>query len=93
MSKHKSFLPSTEPAVVNRIHQWCPEKLETKWPEDKAEESLVCVADIFTLQDHRDATCQSQRNPLQHIKEQKKRHTPQLPTDPRPDPVTTVLRV
>lgn len=46
---HVSFLPSTKPAEVESIHKWCPEKLETKWPEDKAEEGLVLVADALAL--------------------------------------------
>lgn len=43
------FLPSTKPAEVESIYQWCPKKLETKRPEDKAEEGLVFVADTLTL--------------------------------------------
>lgn len=48
-SIHVSFLPSTEPAEVESVHQRRPEELETKWPEDKAEEGLVFVADTLTL--------------------------------------------
>lgn len=89
-----SILPSTKPAEVESINQWCPEKLQAKRPENKAEECLVFVADILTLQDQRDAAGQSQRNPLQHVEEEKKQHVPQLTADPRPDSVThTVLRV
>ena len=88
-----SFLPSTKPAAVESVHQRRPEKLEAKRPEHKAEEGLVSVADAFTLQDQRDATSQSQRNPLQHVQEQKKQHVPQLAPDPRPDSVSPVLRV
>lgn len=79
-----SFLPPTKPTEVQGIHQWCPQKLETKWPEDKAEEGLVFVADILTLQNQRDASTQSKRNPLQHIEKQKQRHIPQLAAYPRP---------
>lgn len=61
------FLPPTKPTEVQSVHQGCPQKLETKWPEDKAEEGLVFVADILTLQNQRDASTQSKRNPLQHI--------------------------
>lgn len=59
-----TFLPSAKPAEVKRIHQWCPQQLQTKWPKDKTEEGLVRVADFLSLQDQRNTTSQSQRNPL-----------------------------
>lgn len=84
ISVQVSLLPSTKPAEVQSIHQWSPEKLETKRPEDKAEKGLVFVTDILTLQDQRDAATQSKRNPLKHIEKQKQQHVSQLTAYPRP---------
>lgn len=69
-----TLLPSTKPTAVERIHQGRPQEFETEGPEDKAEKGLICVADIFALQDEGDAPGQSQRNPLEDVEKQEEGH-------------------
>ena len=74
----KPRFATTEVLKVNRINQWGPEQFEAEGPKDKTEERLICIANIFALQNEWDASRQAQWNALKYVKKEQQQNAAQF---------------